>query len=158
MRGIIRAMVSLLLVHCISGYFVSPIRSLSGLRSAPSHTVSKSIHAASHSTPHICKTPLGGLRMLDDRSGTASSKWRRSTKSRYELTKILPLNNGGSLIIGRDGWFISSDGEGVGNFYGDQAIPLELDGQAAWLLYRDGAVVCTVTGMPSGLFPHTAFH
>jgi hypothetical protein len=34
----------------------------------------------------------------------------------------------------------------VGNFYGDQAIPLELADQVAWILYRNGEVILTITG------------
>ena len=84
--------------------------------------------------------------------------WRGSTQGRYEPTKILPLYSGGQLIIGQDGWFISSaDDSSVGDNYGDQAIPLELGDQAAWLLYRNGVVIRTVTGKIFAGFSFRAF-
>eukprot|EP00282_Hemiselmis_andersenii_P044454 CAMPEP_0172053524 /NCGR_PEP_ID=MMETSP1043-20130122/4260_1 /TAXON_ID=464988 /ORGANISM="Hemiselmis andersenii, Strain CCMP441" /LENGTH=209 /DNA_ID=CAMNT_0012712795 /DNA_START=42 /DNA_END=667 /DNA_ORIENTATION=+ len=87
--------------------------------------------------------------------------WRRSTQASYDAKKVFPLLTGETLIIGKDGWFISSDtSESVGNQYGDQAVPLEIDlgytneegevtemgnQQVAWILYRDGDVIRTVT-------------
>ena len=62
--------------------------------------------------------------------------------------KVLPLISGGTLIIAERGWILESP-DGVDEFYGDQAIPIELDDELAWLLYRDGEVVLTVTGKPA---------
>lgn len=81
--------------------------------------------------------------------------WGKNTgdqKSPYEPRKVLPLISGGNLVIGNDGWFIDAPHEGEENraraadLYGDQAIPIEIEDQMAWLLYRNGMVITTITG------------
>lgn len=62
-----------------------------------------------------------------------------------KVKKVLPLNSGGNLIIAERGWILESL-DGVDESWGDQAIPIELDDQLAWLLYRDGEVIITITG------------
>lgn len=61
-----------------------------------------------------------------------------------KVKKVLPLNSGGNLIIAERGWILESL-DGVDESWGDQAIPIELDDQLAWLLYRDGEVIITIT-------------
>ena len=76
----------------------------------------------------------------------------RRDSSPYEPKKMLPLLSGGNLVIGNDGWFIDADSDegdskaAVSDLYGDQAIPIEVEDQVAWILYRDGLVITTITG------------
>ncbi len=66
-------------------------------------------------------------------------------KTSTSAKKVLPLASGGTVIIAERGWILETS-DGVDKDYGDQAIPIELDDQLAWLLYRDGEVVLTITG------------
>eukprot|EP00291_Cryptomonas_curvata_P001588 CAMPEP_0172181036 /NCGR_PEP_ID=MMETSP1050-20130122/17589_1 /TAXON_ID=233186 /ORGANISM="Cryptomonas curvata, Strain CCAP979/52" /LENGTH=146 /DNA_ID=CAMNT_0012854263 /DNA_START=228 /DNA_END=664 /DNA_ORIENTATION=- len=75
----------------------------------------------------------------------------REQKNPYEPKKVLPLLSGGNLVIGNDGWFVDAPNEdeaskaSVADLYGDQAIPIEIEDQMAWLLYRNGLVITTIT-------------
>ena len=79
-------------------------------------------------------------------------------QSPYQPKKLLPLLSGGNLVIGKDGWFIDPPDEDEGSkarvadLYGDQAIPIEIEDQMAWLLYRNGLVITTITGAWPPLF------
>ena len=79
------------------------------------------------------------------RHGATSLRMLLGQNAAYSPKKVLPLITGGNLIVANNGWFLEGV-EGGAELFGDQAIPLELDdGQTAWILYRNGAVVLTVT-------------
>ena len=79
------------------------------------------------------------------RRGATSLGMLLGQNAAYSPKKVLPLITGGNLIVANNGWFLEGV-EGGDELFGDQAIPLELDdGQTAWILYRNGAVVLTVT-------------
>jgi hypothetical protein len=104
-----------------------------------------------------CSIPTNELKAWRHRSQNIQMIWGRKPEelnSPYEPKKVLPLLSGGNLVIGKDGWFIDAPHEDeqskakVADFYGDQAIPIEIEDQMAWLLYRNGLVITTITGMP----------
>lgn len=64
--------------------------------------------------PRVCSPvlhpALGSRRMGASRlPGLLQMVWRTSTQDRFQPNKVFPLINGvETLIIGKDGWFISS--------------------------------------------------
>ena len=98
-------------------------------------------------TSHVLgmRAPLPVLLQAQRKRGAVGVGMLLGVQSRYSPKKVLPLINGGNLVVGANGWFLEGvqDGE---ELFGDQAIPLELDdGQTAWILYKNGAVVLTIT-------------